>query len=90
MRARVLLSLAALLVAIPVAVGLFLILVWLVLGTLVLLVGLASTDSAEAAERRWRAPVSGAPTRLFQLGPNPFLRGQHLRRSAVHRPRHRK
>jgi peptidase M23-like protein len=63
MRARVLLSLAALVVAIPIAVVLFL--------------SLATTDSAEAAERRWRAPVSGAPTRLFHLGPNPFLRGQH-------------
>ena len=77
MRARVLLGLAALVVAIPIAVGLFLIVVWLVLSTLVLLFGLATTESADAAERHWLPPVSGEPTRLFHLGPDPFLRGQH-------------
>ena len=63
MRARVLLSLAAL---------------------LLLLVGLAGTDPADAAERRagvcaerWLAPVRGGPTRRFHLGPDPFLGGQH-------------
>jgi hypothetical protein len=25
----------------------------------------------------WTPPVSGEPTKLFHLGPNPFLRGQH-------------
>ena len=25
----------------------------------------------------WTPPVHGAPTKLFHLGPNPFLRGQH-------------
>ena len=69
MRARVLLGLAALVVGIPIAVGLFLIVVWLVLS---MLVGLATTESADAAERHWLPPVSGEPTRLFHLGPDPF------------------
>ena len=30
-----------------------------------------------AAAKRWTAPVPGAPTRLFDLGPDPFARGQH-------------
>jgi hypothetical protein len=30
-----------------------------------------------AAAPRWRAPVEGAPSRLFALGPDPFARGQH-------------
>lgn len=76
MLARVLLSLA-LVTAVSFAVCVFLVLASLIVGTLILLLSLASTDPAEAAERRWTAPVPGAPSRLFQLGPNPFARGQH-------------
>jgi Peptidase family M23 len=74
MRPRVLLTLAALAVG-----GLltFLILAWLMVGSLVLLISLAATDSASAAEPQWAPPVPGAPTRLFHYGPHPFLAGQH-------------
>lgn len=54
----------------------FLILALLIVGSLVLLLGLAATDSAAAAEPRWVPPVRGAPTRLFHLT-HPFARGQH-------------
>jgi hypothetical protein len=50
---------------------------WLVVGTMLLIVGLEETDTARAATRHWLAPVSGEPIRRFHLGPNPFLRGQH-------------
>jgi Peptidase family M23 len=33
--------------------------------------------SADAAPHPWTPPVAGEPTKLFHLGPNPFLRGQH-------------
>jgi hypothetical protein len=55
----------------------FLILALLIVGSLVLLLSLAATESADAAEPHWAPPVPGAPTRLFHLGANPFLRGQH-------------
>jgi Peptidase family M23 len=54
-----------------------LILALLIVGSLVLLLSLAATEPADAAEPHWAPPVAGAPTRLFHLGANPFLRGQH-------------
>jgi hypothetical protein len=74
MRPRVLLPLTALVVG-----GLltFLILALLMVGSLVLLISLAATESADAAEPHWAPPVPGAPTRLFRYGPSPFLAGQH-------------
>ena len=33
--------------------------------------------AAAAAAPRWTPPVAGEPTRLFDLGPDPFARGQH-------------
>ena len=74
MRPRVLLTLTALVVG-----GLltFLILALLMVGSLVLLISLAATESADAAEPHWAPPVPGAPTRLFHYGPSPFLAGQH-------------
>jgi hypothetical protein len=48
----------------------------LIVGTLVLILSLAATDSADAAEG-WSPPVPGRATRLFRYGPHPFLAGQH-------------
>jgi hypothetical protein len=36
-----------------------------------------STSASAAGAAAWLPPVPGEPTRLFHLGPNPFLRGQH-------------
>jgi hypothetical protein len=86
MRPRVLLTLTALVVG-----GLLtlMIIVWLAVGSVLLILGLAVTDEADASVRhgsprvvvvrppRWVPPVAGAPTRLFHYGPAPFLAGQH-------------
>jgi len=36
-----------------------------------------SVAAPAAAAPGWTPPVSGSPTRLFDLGPDPFARGQH-------------
>src|SRR3954471_11446558 len=41
---------------------------------LTLLTALGACASADAA---WAPPVRGGPTRLFRLGANPFVAGQH-------------
>jgi hypothetical protein len=65
------------------------IVVCLVVGTFLLIFGLAFADEANAAARhgsprvgvvrspRWAPPVPGAPSRLFHLTADPFARGQH-------------
>jgi hypothetical protein len=55
------------------------IVVCLAVGTVLLILGLAISEEADAAARppHWLPPVSGAPTRLFHLSADPFARGQH-------------
>ncbi len=58
------------------------IIVCLAVGTVLLILGLALTDEADAAARhgrspRWVPPVPGEPARLFHLTADPFARGQH-------------
>ena len=37
----------------------------------------AAAAAADAGDVRWNPPVPGPPSRLFDLGPDPFARGQH-------------
>jgi len=65
------------------------IIVCLAVGTVLLILGPALTDEADAAVRqgapraviapspRWVPPVPGSPARLFHLTADPFARGQH-------------
>ena len=43
----------------------------------VLSTGAGMAAPAAPASPRWTSPVHGSPTRLFDLGPDPFARGQH-------------